>query len=291
VEGFKKHFITNDSNKIILIPTSGLANRLRIMAVSIKLARESGKKLVIYWDKNEGLMAEFKNLFEEIKEVSVQRIPLKYKIWIKMSPYSSKLLGLDDWYLRLFNFDFIFLDRMAELVWHNKLNLQKEVDRAKKVLICSGQEINHFNLKDYALFVPKLDLQTIIDAISKKFTTDTIGVHIRATDHEISKKYSPLPVFIKKMEDEIICNSEVRFFLATDEEKYQDHLLKKFGHDRIIFHKKVFGRSVTKGVKDAVVDLFCLSRTSKILGSYFSSFSQIAGRLGNIPVEILKIGE
>jgi hypothetical protein len=68
-------------------------------------------------------------------------------------------------------------------------------------------------------------------------------------------------------------------------------LLKKFGHDRIIFHKKVFGRSVTKGVKDAVVDLFCLSRTSKILGSYFSSFSQIAGRLGNIPVEILKIGE
>jgi hypothetical protein len=281
----------NDLNKIILIPTSGLANRLRIMVVSIRLARESGKKLVIYWDKNTGLMAEFNNLFEEIKDVSVQRIPLKYKIWIKMSPYSSKLMGLDHWYLRLFNFDFIFLDKMAEQVWHNKLNLQKEVDKAKRVLICSGQEINHFNLKDYTLFVPKLDLQTSIDTISKKFTTHTIGVHIRATDHEISKKYSPLPVFIKKMEDEIDCNSQVTFFVATDDKEHQENLLKRFGSEKILFHDKVFGRNVSRGIKDAVVDLYCLSRTSKIFGSYFSSFSQIAGRLGNIPLEILKIEE
>src|SRR6185312_8420297 len=169
----------NDSNKIILIPTSGLANRLRIMAVSIRLARESGKKLVIYWDKNAGLMADFNDLFEEIKEVPVRSIPLKYKTWIKMSPYSSKLMGLDHWYLKLFNFDFIFLDRMAELIWHNKMNLQKEVDRAKKVLICSGQEIYYFNLDDYKSFVPNPVLQTRINTISKRFTSKTIGVHIR----------------------------------------------------------------------------------------------------------------
>jgi hypothetical protein len=280
-----------DKREIILIPTSGLANRLRIMAASIKLARESDKKLSIYWDNNVGLRAEFNDLFEDIKEIPVRSIPLKYKIWIKMSPYSSKLMGLNHWYLRLFNFDFIFLDRMAELVWHNKLNLQREVDSAKKVLICSGQEINYFNLEDYKLFVPKAVLKSKIDTISRQFTAHTIGVHIRGTDNEISKKHSPLSVFIEKMKDEISWNSEVIFFVATDDEKYQNELLKKFGCEKILFHDKVFGRSVTQGIKDAVVDLFCLSRTSKILGSYFSSFSQIAGRLGNIPVEVLKVEE
>jgi hypothetical protein len=278
-----------DKSEIILIPTSGLANRLRIMAGSIKLARESDKKLSIYWDNNVGLRAEFNELFEDIKEVPVRSIPLKYKAWIKMSPYSSKLFGFDKWYLSLFKFDFIFLDRMAEQVWHNKLNLQKEVDKAKNVLICSGQEINYFNLEDYKLFVPKAVLKSKIDTISRKFTAHTIGVHIRATDNEISKKHSPLSVFIKKMEDEINYNSEVTFFVATDDIRHQDNLVKRFGCEKIVFHNKVFSRNVSQGIKDAVVDLFCLSRTSKIYGSYFSSYSQIAGRLGNVPVEILKI--
>lgn len=280
----------NDNGKIILIPTSGLANRLRITAVAIRVAKVSGKKLFIYWDKNSGLQAEFDHLFESFPNITVQKIPLKFKVWIKMNRFSSRLIGFDKWYLGLFKFDFIFLDSMASQVWHNKLNLQNEVDKAKDVLICSGQEINYFDLQDYKLFVPKYALQKRIESISEKFTEYTIGVHIRGKDNEASKKISPFSLFVTKMEDEINLNPKVTFFLATDEEKYQESLLKKFGQHKIIFHEKVFARNVNAGIKDAVIDLFCLSKTSKIYGSYFSSFSDVAGRIGQVPVHILKNG-
>jgi hypothetical protein len=94
-----------------------------------------------------------------------------------------------------------------------------------------------------------------------------------------------------QIEEEIVRNPDATFFLSTDEEKYQEELLEKFGEDRIIYHEKVFGRHITAGVRDAVIDLFCLSKTSKIYGSYFSSFSDVAGRLGNVQVEVIKSKE
>lgn len=279
----------NHTGKIILIPTSGLANRMRIMAVAVKLARKSGKKILVYWQKNSELSAHFEDIFEIPSGIIVREIPVQYKIWLKMRRYSSKLFGLDKWYVNRFQFDFVFLDSLAEKVWHNKLNLQQEVDKAKNVLICSCQEFNYFELEDYhRLFVPKDILQQSIDKLSQKFTSNTIGVHIRATDNKASNEFSPFSVFIKEMEKEIDRNSEVTFFVATDEEKYQEKILEKFGRDRVLYHEKVFGRNVTAGIQDAVIDLFCLSKTSKIYGSYFSSFSMVAGRIGNIPVEVLK---
>lgn len=279
------------NGKIILIPTSGLANRIRIMAVAINLARNSEKKIIVYWDKNIGLHAHFDDLFELPPGITVKKIPFPYKIWLKMRQYSSKLLGVDTWYIRLFKYDFVFLDNMAEQVWHNKLNLQVEVDKATKVLICSCQEFNYFNLEDYRLFMPKAILRESIDRVCHNFTHNTIGVHIRATDNEVSKQFSPFNIFMLQIEKEISQHPHVTFFLSTDEPEYQEKLVKKFGEDIILYHEKVFGRNVTSGIQDAVIDLFCLSKTSKIYGSYYSSFSEVAGRIGNIPVEVLKIEE
>ena len=90
------------------------------------------------------------------------------------------------------------------------------------------------------------------------------------------------------MEEAIISNPEMIFFVSTDNESYQNILVNKFGIQRIIFHEKEFSRNKTEGIKDAVIDLFCLSKTSKIYGSYFSSFSYVAARIGNIPNEVLK---
>ena len=259
------------------------------MAVAIKLARESGKKLTFTGTAMRNCMHNLQIYLNRLEGIDIKKIPFKYKAWIKMSPYSAKLFGLDRWYLNRFQYDFVFLDNMAEKVWHNKLKLQQEVDKAKDVLICSCQELNYFDLEDYRLFVPKAALQQRIDQVCERITGNTIGVHIRGTDHEASKKHSPFGLFITQMEEEIDRNPAVTFFLSTDEEKYQEKLLGKFGEHRILYHKKVFGRHVTEGVRDAVVDLFCLSKTSKIYGSYFSSFSEVAGRIGQIPVQVLKV--
>lgn len=276
---------------LILIPTSGLGNRLRIITASIKLARESDKKLVIYWYKNYELYANHDELFDFHTDITIKEIPLKYKIWMFMRRVSSKILGLDKYYLRFFKFDFTFFDGMACLIWQNKMNIQNEIDKAKNVFICSCQELNYFDLKDYQLFKPKSGIQKKIDQLTLNFNPGVIGIHIRSTDNIDSIINSPFELFIKKIEDELKDNPEATFFLATDNENYQSTLIEKFGSDKIISQVKEFRRDVSNGIKDAVVDLFCLSKTSKIYGSYFSSFSYVAGRIGNVQVEVLKIEE
>ena len=47
-------------------------------------------------------------------------------------------------------------------------------------------------------------------------------------------------------------------------------------------------RDSLDGMKMAVAELFALSRTSKIIGSYYSSYSQIAAELGNIAIEYVR---
>jgi hypothetical protein len=41
-------------------------------------------------------------------------------------------------------------------------------------------------------------------------------------------------------------------------------------------------------MQESVVDLFCLSRMSKIYGSYWSSFSEVAAEIGNVDLIVLK---
>lgn len=280
-----------EPGKITVIPTSGLGNRLRIMATSMKLAREGNKKLQIYWNRNSELNCRFDKLFELSPGISIKPIPFAFKIWIEMRRFSSKLFGFDKWYLKLFRFDFIFFDKMKRDVLNNNLDLQAEVNKAKKAFICSCEEVDYYDLSDYQLFKPVAELQKIIDKLVLQFNSSTIGIHIRSTDHTTAIKYSPFCLFENKIREELRINPEATFFVATDNEDYQNKLLQEFGNEKILVHKKVFERNVTQGITDAVVDIFCLSKTSKIYGSYYSSFSYVAGRLGQVPVHILKVDE
>jgi len=280
-----------ESGTITVIPTSGLGNRLRIMATAIKLAREGNKKLQIYWNRNSELNASFDQLFELPLNIQVTRIPLKYKIWIWMRRFSSKLFGFENWYLSLFKFDFVFLDSMVNHILQKTLNLQKEVNNANNVFICSYEELNYYDLLDYQVFRPVAAIQKKIDTLVLQFKPSTIGIHIRATDHITSIKNSPFFLFENKIEQELRMNRDATFFVATDNEDYQNTLLQKFGKEKILFHRKVFRRDVSEGITDAVIDLFCLSKTSKIYGSYYSSFSYVAGRIGQVPVYVLNKDE
>jgi hypothetical protein len=47
-------------------------------------------------------------------------------------------------------------------------------------------------------------------------------------------------------------------------------------------------RKSVGGIQDAAIDLWILSRTQKILGSYRSSFSETASEIRGIPLKIIK---
>ena len=111
-------------------------------------------------------------------------------------------------------------------------------------------------------------------------------MHIRRTDNVESIKFSPLELFLEKINFEVSENENVNFFLSTDDLNVEERIISEFGN-KIITHKKEFSRQTVAGMQDAVVDMFCLSKTAVIYGSYWSSFSEISARIGEINLTTL----
>ena len=78
-------------------------------------------------------------------------------------------------------------------------------------------------------------------------------------------------------------NPDVKFFLATDD-KDEETLLRKTFPGRIVSNEnRTLRRDSLDGMYDALLDLYCLAACKKIIGSYYSSFTDTAAALGNIP--------
>lgn len=92
-----------------------------------------------------------------------------------------------------------------------------------------------------------------------------------------------MEAFIRAMKQETTLNPNANFFLVSDCHKTTLFFQKQFPNKVYIREQKQLSRKTEDGIKDAVIDLWSLSRTNKILGSYGSSFSHTAAELSGIP--------
>lgn len=115
-----------------------------------------------------------------------------------------------------------------------------------------------------------------------------VGIHIRRTDNAESISRSPTELFERAIETEIEKNPNAQFYLATDSAEDQQRLISIFGSRIIANANKTISRKTQQGMVDALVDLVCLSRSAKIFGSYWSSFSETAATLGETELIVLQ---
>ena len=87
------------------------------------------------------------------------------------------------------------------------------------------------------------------------------------------------------MQAELKKNPKTRFYLATDEPPLRAYFQKRFPK-RILFGDGAHGRDSLEGMYEAVVELYALAHTRKIIGSHTSSFSYEAAWLKGIPLQI-----
>jgi len=274
-------------NEIIIEPHAGLVNRMRVIASGLWLGDICNTKIKMVWNVNDDLNCPFDELFEDIpnleiidKKFSYRFIgTIKNKNFIKHIARKVLRKTLTSKYK-------IMEDSEVKELRKDELELAR-LQHIKKSLYFSTCEEFGNNKEKYKLFIPKPDILDLIKNTSKKFNTKTIGVHIRRTDHSVAIKNSPTELFIKRMLRDIEIDPEINFFLSTDDTETEKQIISKFGN-KIIINKKDFSRNSTKGIKDAVVDFYCLANTTKIYGSHWSSFSYISARINNIKYEALK---
>lgn len=272
---------------ITIEPTGGLANRMRVIASGIWLKDQLSTGLTVVWNLNDELNCPFGDLFEPLTGVSIIAKPTKYyRLRRSNQPTGfaqsktkaiNALLGID---YCIQEIDF------HELIWPGKLDILETAKKNKHLYIQTCQEFGD-NLYAFKLFKPISQLLAGIQKTTASFGPDAVGVHIRRTDNTFSIQHSPLDLFTEAMQQAIDVRPETTFYLSSDDAETKATLIEIFG-ERIITQNKKTDRKSVAGVQDAILDMYCLAATQSILGSYWSSFSDVAARINNIPLRVMK---
>lgn len=256
--------------KIHYIPCGGMCNRLMTIASAAKIASSKGIKTTVYWNNNIDLSSGFYDLFKSIDYPNFEIVENKKIMYKSPSRYN--------YYIPRIIQQIVFFRRRF---YHPQWEHYQVLDSisSKEILVESFYKIgDQVSLKD--LFVPTDDIQKKIDSIVSDFS-NVVGLHIRRTDHVNAIKKSTDELFIENIEKEIEKNHKVKFYVASDDQSVINKLRTLYG-DRIIHPELELSRTTLNGMKDAVLDLFCLSSTKYIIGSCNSSYSTFAAQLGEV---------
>ena len=280
---------------LILKPQAGLGNRMRAIASFIHLKNELDAKLFVIWEPDKGLNAHYKDLFESNPHFTLMDSYPEYKFLITRYGLTGRKLFLIDSFVRLYNNFVKKIIKVDYLIFD--IDMRKGYDLIKSickehqtVFINTGGSITD-DSEGLRTFVPTSRIRNIINDKLKYFDKKMIGIHIRRTDHKRSIENSPMILFEQKIDYYLNKpHNNVCFFLATDDPEIERFFQQKYG-ENIVVYSKTFGRDTPEGIRDAVVDLYLLSKTSKIYGSFWSSYSLIASQISGTPIETLHINQ
>ncbi len=257
---------------LIIQPSGGLCNRIRVINSAYELAKKRKDSLIVLWLVNDELGCTFESLFQPVKDIKIINIHSKWnikKIFYQLTA-NTKVNNSD------------IENNKTDGVLHE--DFYKKL--GKRTFISTWEHF--YPSSDYRFFKPANEIQSKINAITKDFGDSCVGVHIRRTDHTWAIESSSSNGFADAIEKEISNNPSARFYVATDDIKEENFLRDKFGSKIISNQNKTLNRNSVDGMHDALIDLMCLASTTKIFGSYFSSFTDIAADINGIEKIVVK---
>ena len=265
----------------------GLGNRMRVAAATATLAPLVKGEVAAFWTPQWGMGCRFDELFQPYHEANLvlRDATLAERFFtarprprnLYLSRYLHKVIFRESIYshqvtdLCRQHFDFAgWANRGPALLWSWWDFLPWEPQLLSR------------------LFRPLPALAQRIDERTEPFSPHTIGVHIRRTDNQQSIEESPTELFFDAIDGELDKHSDTRVYVATDDEPTKRILRQRYGNQRIITPDGQAVRDTARGIQDALVEMFALSRTHHIYGSAGSSFSEMAARLKGTPLTILQ---
>lgn len=264
---------------LIIEPTHGLCNRLRVIRSGINLALKYNLKLHIIWRVNSELGCRFEDLFQTSKFFTIQNVEGTFgKIYCRAKKMlSDVVIGQKE----IIEYE-LNDDKMDEYLEKHGLSDNK------KIYIKTYDEFyTQSTYVTYEWLKPVCKIEKTIEQILNPIGNKGIGVHIRRTDNIASINASPLELFSNMIGRELANDEKAKFFIASDDIEVKEFLQKKFGTCIYTNMESVLNRDSRKGMESSVVDLFVLSRMKRIYGSYWSSFSEEAAKVGGVELIIL----
>jgi hypothetical protein len=254
---------------IFVEPMLGLCNRIRVIDSVLAMNHERSHRVWLLWLRDPDLNCRFDELFERpagvdaVFDFAVESPPgriLKYLLPRVLQNVVSRAIHQNEMDRLLVN-GFAFADLLP---------LRSVYLRTWDRFYSGANPLSEFR--------PVPTLRAVVDGYAVD-RTRTVGVHIRRTDSPW-RADSPMAGFVRLMEEEISRQPDAFFFVSTDSPEEEDHLKRLFQRRIISHQKRSLNRNSPGGIKDALVDLYCLARCGKIIGSHRSSFSEAAAQIG-----------
>lgn len=277
-----------EKTMIVLEPCAGLANRILAIATGYQLAVETGQSMKVLWDIDGAVGVAMEELFTLPEDIKIRKMT--------KLPYRQKpLLRLKSDIIRM------YLRRKAELFWEcedtvsvrrmmNSDYIIEQIEDKHLNYIKAFCELTKITDKSiFAIFQPSEEILQRGENVFQNINKQTVGMHIRRTDHAEAISKSPLELFYQKIEEILQNNGAEKIFLATDDLNVEQKLCGEFEGRVFCYHGKKFGRNSKSGMQDGLIDMLALSKCREIYGSYGSTFSKMASYLGNCELIVLQV--
>ncbi|MCR4691786.1 MAG: hypothetical protein K5739_10610 [Lachnospiraceae bacterium] len=251
---------------LIIQPIGGLCNRMRAINSALVLAEMRGDHLHVLWNVNHELGCPFEHLFSQTNRFTLNNIYSKYDLGKLYYQLTCRRIGNEQ----------IRSNRDSS-------GLVPEFTSTLPRRLYIATEEHFFPSHDYTAFAANYDIRKKVNDLKAGFGSRCVGVHIRRTDNKPSIDGSSTDAFVDQIRKELAQDPETVFYLATDDLGEEENLRKLFPGKIISNENRDLSRETVTGIQDALVDLLALSETSKIIGSYYSSFTDIAADMHSIP--------
>ena len=272
--------VNEENFKLIVASTDGLAGRLKTLASALRI---DPNPKVFWWLKSALKEHKFTDLFKN-GEMEVPILPPDFDFilysdgFLLILPEDELPIDFTDKKLYQRRNGFYNTDTRQRIDWEfDRIPTYLKEEYSKMFSIIKSQVRN--------------DILLEVDNFSNNFTDKTISVHIRSgTGHPIEgivqeeRRAFKLDETIKVMES---YSDDYTFYVSTDEyvEQGSNNILstlqEKFG-DRIFYHKKD-----SLSVRGALIDLLLLSKNKTIIGTYFSSFTEVSWWFGGATAKVI----
>mmetsp|Transcript_5127 Transcript_5127/g.15341 ORF Transcript_5127/g.15341 Transcript_5127/m.15341 type:complete len:688 (-) Transcript_5127:1761-3824(-) len=272
----------------------GLGNRIRALGSAMAVAKNTGRVLVVIWEKDRHCEASFSDLFSNdfpVIEKMIAEAPF--------TPFREKDGAWN--YVNVYNY--------MELEPGAKKNELVTASPGKHVYykgayIMSAGKLSSWNGDNAELqkLVPSDDVQTIIDRMEDIDFKRVVSVHIRnrGLDTDIEgvdskKEYtkdgaktmdfwrskSNYKNFVAKMKEILRESPDTLFYLSSDTVEVLQ-VMKNLFPGRVYVTERTCDSRSGDCAKYALADLYLLSKGRVVLGSNWSSFTEAAQRLGGL---------
>lgn len=272
-------------SKLYVDAQHGLGNRMRALASGSSIAVLTDRKFVVVWQPDHHCDCHFHDLFDYDGEVQSRSfVKTAYETmdvtnYMEIEEGSKRdapviLRPGKDAYLRsAYYFNSEFSQTENELAFMRGLKPARPV----KQLIDGVEISNCIGVHVRMEGAPGLDQHSYDSQENWPEEDQSLIQHWREKSH-----YSR---FIKRVDELLDEEPARRIYLAADLQQTYDAFLNRYGKRVVCLQRKEYDRSARQ-IQHALADAILLSRTPILLGSYWSSFSQLAKRLSRIDQQV-----